>query len=371
MSTVQPSAQVPQNRQRVKLQTTPEGREALRDVLSWAIRNNGEIDPVLLQRVMAHGLLKQAILNAVVVVRDRDRKKKGEREKKMRQQQQSNASNSGDGQAALQMNPQLDTIKAAHCKKLVALRNEAHRSSQSFVANEDLTKARTETMASINALNCAFVRFVGDNNFLIIQPAEKEAEKMYNSGQTVQCRWKENTNVSCEKTQKDLQKSALMDALNSAKVKHCEGPGGNVTFELEIKSEVIRRMKQLLGEAEFNEILQKRINHVRHVYDSAIRKHVSSNTDKGFLIPMVYPIRTLQDAVSLGIDKKWLNEQAQKAVDKRIDEIRLQKEQEEREKNKALAKVNGTMTLLQNSSEGERLIETFPYKYLEEYTDNN
>ena len=247
MSTVQPSAQVPQNRQRVKLQTTPEGREALRDVLSWAIRNNGEIDPVLLQRVMAHGLLKQAILNAVVVVRDRDRKKKGEREKKMRQQQQSNASNSGDGQAALQMNPQLDTIKAAHCKKLVALRNEAHRSSQSFVANEDLTKARTETMASINALNCAFVRFVGDNNFVIIQPAEKEAEKMYNSGQTVQCRWKENTNVSCEKTQKDLQKSALMDALNSAKVKHCEGPGGNVTFELEIKSEVIRRMKQLLG----------------------------------------------------------------------------------------------------------------------------
>ena len=89
---------------------------------------------------------------------------------------------------------------------------------------------------------------------------------------------------------------------------------------------------------------------------------------------MVYPIRTLQDAVSLGINEKWLNEQAQKAVDKRIDEIRLQKEQEEREKNKALAKVNGTMTLLQNSSEGERLIETFsfyPYKYLEEYTDNN
>eukprot|EP00956_Cyclotella_meneghiniana_P028826 scaffold68185_cov40-Cyclotella_meneghiniana.AAC.3 len=56
----------------------------------------------------------------------------------------------------LQMSPQLDTIKAAHFDKIIALRIEAHRSGQSSVANEDLTKARNETIASINALNCAF-----------------------------------------------------------------------------------------------------------------------------------------------------------------------------------------------------------------------
>ena len=287
---------------------------------------------------MAHGLPKQAILDAVVIARGK-----------------------------LQMNPQIDSIKSSHFDKIIALRIEAHRSGQSSVADEDIIKARDETIASINALNCAFVRFVGDNYFLIMRPAEKVAFQATGTKNEIQNRWKEKINVTCEKTQKSPQKSALIDAINSAKVRHCEGQFGNVSFKLKIKSEVIRRMKQLLGEAELNGIIQSRINHIRQVYDDAIHNHVRRNTNE-----VAYSSRTLKDAVSLGINEKWLNEHAQKEVDKRKYEIRLQKEQEEREKNEALAKVNETMTLRQNSYEGERLIGDFSIcPYLQEYTDNN
>eukprot|EP00956_Cyclotella_meneghiniana_P035019 scaffold110397_cov72-Cyclotella_meneghiniana.AAC.1 len=111
-----PQQQVPQQQiqhqsqqqpsQKTKFNLTPEGRAALREAVLSAIRNNGEIDPILLQRAMAQGLPKQAILNAAVVARDRDRKNKEEREKKMRQhqqqQQQSNAFNMGSGRSVIQ-----------------------------------------------------------------------------------------------------------------------------------------------------------------------------------------------------------------------------------------------------------------------------
>ena len=254
----------------------------------------------------------------------------------------------------LNMNPQLlDTIKGAHCNTFIAILNKAKSfggllASSKTATENDKAKARTETMASINALNCAFVRFVGDSNFLIIRPAEKEAAKMYRAGKTFQNRWgaKAYEHVDCDKTQKDLQKSALMDAINSAKVRHCEGPGGNVTFELEIKSEVIRQMKQLLGEAEINEMLESTKTRIQLTYESAIASAVQETIKYGNTSNQD---RTLRDAVSLGIDKKWLNEQAQKAVDKYRDE---QRRLEERIRNESLANIEETVALLQNPSQG-------------------
>ncbi|KAL7490103.1 hypothetical protein ACHAW6_015831 [Cyclotella cf. meneghiniana] len=84
------SHQHPQSssQQKQRFNLTPEAKSALREAVLSAIRNNGDIDPILLQRAMAQGLPKQAIINAAIVARDRDRKNRDEREKKRLQQQQ-------------------------------------------------------------------------------------------------------------------------------------------------------------------------------------------------------------------------------------------------------------------------------------------
>ena len=106
----QPQQPQKQSSQKSRFNLTPEGRAALREAVLSAIRNNGDVDPILLQRAMAQGIPKQAILNAAVVARDRDRKNREEKEKKMRQQQQlqqqqqqqSNVFTVGNGQSAVQ-----------------------------------------------------------------------------------------------------------------------------------------------------------------------------------------------------------------------------------------------------------------------------
>ena len=175
---------------------------------------------------------------------------------------------------------------------------------------------------------------------------------MYKSGRTstVQNRWKENTNMNmaCEKSQKDLQMNALIEAIHSAKILHWEGPGYE-SFVLKIKPETMQRLKQLLGEAELMEILHNRNSFIQQTYDDAIRRSVIFwATREGYPTDLDYCLR---DARSLGIDKKWLNEQAKKAIDKRRDEERRREE-------RALAKINETVSLLQSSSEGEHLSQT-------------
>ena len=79
------SSQQPQKR---GFNLTPEAKSALRDAVLSAIRNNGEIDPTLLQRAIAQGLPKEAIINAAKVARDRDKKNREEKKRLIQQQQQ-------------------------------------------------------------------------------------------------------------------------------------------------------------------------------------------------------------------------------------------------------------------------------------------
>eukprot|EP00956_Cyclotella_meneghiniana_P028825 scaffold68185_cov40-Cyclotella_meneghiniana.AAC.2 len=147
--------------------------------------------------------------------------------------------------------------------------------------------------------------------------------------------------MACEKSQKYLQMNALIEAIHSAKILHWEGPGYE-SFVLKIKPETMQRLKQLLGEAELMEILHNRNSFIQQTYDDAIRRSVIFwATREGYPTDLDYCLR---DARSLGIDKKWLNEQAKKAIDKRRDEERRREE-------RALAKINETVSLLQSSSE--------------------
>jgi ATP-dependent helicase STH1/SNF2 len=83
---VRQSQPAPQQKQRFNL--TPEAKSALREAVLSAIRNNGSMDPNLLQRAMDQGLPRQAILNAALVAIDRDKKNREEREKKRLQELQ-------------------------------------------------------------------------------------------------------------------------------------------------------------------------------------------------------------------------------------------------------------------------------------------
>lgn len=67
---------------------TPEAKAALREAVLSSIRNNGVMDPVLLQRAMAQGLPEKAVLNAAVVARERDKRNREDREKKRQIAQQ-------------------------------------------------------------------------------------------------------------------------------------------------------------------------------------------------------------------------------------------------------------------------------------------
>jgi hypothetical protein len=52
---------------------SPGAKSALRDAIFCAIRNNGVIDPVLLNHAVALGLPRQAVLNAAYVAREIER----------------------------------------------------------------------------------------------------------------------------------------------------------------------------------------------------------------------------------------------------------------------------------------------------------
>jgi ATP-dependent helicase STH1/SNF2 len=85
----QSQAQQPQQQQRHKFNLTAEAKQALKEAVLSAIRDpNGEVDPNSLQRAMAQGLPKQAILNAALVARKRDRENREQRKKQMLLQQQ-------------------------------------------------------------------------------------------------------------------------------------------------------------------------------------------------------------------------------------------------------------------------------------------
>eukprot|EP01082_Thalassiosira_pseudonana_P010572 g9413.t1.1.5e17418a.1.5e1746ac g9413 g9413.t1 contig36:514113-516995(+) len=73
--------------QKQKFNLTPTAKLALRDAVLSAIRNNGQIDPTLLSRTMAHGIPKNAIMNAAKAAMDRDQKNREEK-KKLRQQRE-------------------------------------------------------------------------------------------------------------------------------------------------------------------------------------------------------------------------------------------------------------------------------------------
>eukprot|EP00986_Skeletonema_menzelii_P008839 scaffold3857_cov140-Skeletonema_menzelii.AAC.1 len=84
----QAQPQQPQQ-QRHKFNLTVEAKQALKEAVLSAIRSpTGEVDPGALQRAMAQGLPKQAILNAAQVARKRDRENREQRKKQMLLQQQ-------------------------------------------------------------------------------------------------------------------------------------------------------------------------------------------------------------------------------------------------------------------------------------------
>ena len=78
-----------QQQQRQKFNLTAEAKQALKEAILSAIRDpNGEVDQMALQRAMAQGLPKQAILNASLIARKRDRENREKRRKHMILQQQ-------------------------------------------------------------------------------------------------------------------------------------------------------------------------------------------------------------------------------------------------------------------------------------------
>jgi hypothetical protein len=78
-----------QQQQRQKFNLTAEAKQALKEAILSAIRDpNGEVDQMALQRAMALGLPKQAILNATLIARKRDRENREKRRKHMILQQQ-------------------------------------------------------------------------------------------------------------------------------------------------------------------------------------------------------------------------------------------------------------------------------------------